>query len=117
MDSSRRRFLKGVGIAGGGGAIPDPLWTDTEAKDSGNAPQAVSGATKITLDVNDQRRTVEVEPRTTLMNALRNHLDPAVTGPKLVCDVGTSRFSSRSNHGRKLRFFFGRSRHSHSVTG
>jgi aerobic-type carbon monoxide dehydrogenase small subunit (CoxS/CutS family) len=24
-----------------------------------------------------------------LLNALRNHLEPAVTGPKLVCDMGT----------------------------
>jgi len=27
--------------------------------------------------------------KTTLLNALRNHLEPAVTGPKLVCDMGT----------------------------
>src|SRR5947207_13546852 len=88
-DPSRRKFLKGVGIAGAGGAIADHLWTETEAKEStASLPQTVSGATKITLDVNGQPRTVEVEPRTTLLNALRNHLEPAVTGPKLVCDVG-----------------------------
>jgi len=41
------------------------------------------------LNVNGAQRTVQVEPRTTLLNALRNHLEPAVTGPKLVCDMGT----------------------------
>jgi xanthine dehydrogenase YagT iron-sulfur-binding subunit len=87
MNKSRRKFLKGVGIAGAGAAIADHLWVETEAKQS--TPQTVSGATKITLNVNGQPRTVEVEPRTTLLNALRNHLEPAVTGPKLVCDVGT----------------------------
>jgi xanthine dehydrogenase YagT iron-sulfur-binding subunit len=49
----------------------------------------ISGEIKITLDVNDQQRPVTVEPRTTLVNALRDRLDPAITGPKLVCDAGT----------------------------
>ena len=86
---SRRKFLKGVGIAGAGAAIADQLWAETEAKEAQASTQAVSGATRVTLTVNGQKRAVEVEPRTTLLNALRNHLDPAVTGPKLVCDVGT----------------------------
>lgn len=89
MNPSRRKFLKGVGVAGAGATIADHLWVETQAKESEAAPQAVSGATKITLQVNGQPRHVEVEPRTTLLNALRNHLEPAVTGPKLVCDVGT----------------------------
>lgn len=87
MDSSRRKFLKGVGIAGAGAVIVDHVRLETDAKEA--TPQTVSGATKITLNVNGQQRAVEVEPRTTLLNALRNHLEPAVTGPKLVCDVGT----------------------------
>jgi xanthine dehydrogenase YagT iron-sulfur-binding subunit len=87
---SRRKFLKGVGIAGAGAAIADHLWQENaEAKEEQSTPATVSGATKITLQVNGQARNVEVEPRTTLLNALRNHLEPAVTGPKLVCDVGT----------------------------
>jgi aerobic-type carbon monoxide dehydrogenase small subunit (CoxS/CutS family) len=89
MNPSRRKFLKGVGVAGAGAAIADQLWTETEAKESEAQPETLSGATKVTLQVNGQPRTVEVEPRTTLLNALRNHLEPAVTGPKLVCDMGT----------------------------
>ena len=85
---SRRRFLKGVGIAGAGAAIADHLLLETDAEEQ-SGTQTVSGATKVTLTVNGQKRTVEVEPRTTLLNALRNHLEPAVTGPKLVCDMGT----------------------------
>jgi xanthine dehydrogenase YagT iron-sulfur-binding subunit len=87
MNRSRRKFLKGVGIAGAGAAIADHLFVESQAKET--TQQTISGATKVTLDVNGQRRAVEVEPRTTLLNALRNHLDPAVTGPKLVCDAGT----------------------------
>ena len=82
----RRKFLKGVGIAGAGAAIADHLWTEAEAQEKQGT---LSGNVKITLDVNGTARDVHVEPRTTLLNALRNHLEPAVTGPKLVCDVGT----------------------------
>src|SRR5919109_549881 len=82
----RRKFLKGVGIAGAGAAITDHLWIEGEAQEK---PQALAGNVKVTLDVNGAKRNVQVEPRTTLLNALRNHLEPAVTGPKLVCDMGT----------------------------
>ena len=88
-DSSRRKFLKGVGIAGAGAAITDHLWTEAEAKEQQAKPNGMSGAGKVVLNVNGAQQTVQVEPRTTLLNAMRNHLDPAVTGPKLVCDMGT----------------------------
>ena len=42
---------------------------------------------QITLDVNGQTRTVIVEPRTTLLDALRQQL--ALTGTKRVCDSGS----------------------------
>jgi aerobic-type carbon monoxide dehydrogenase small subunit (CoxS/CutS family) len=88
-DPGRRKFLKGVGIAGAGAAIADHLWVEAEAEETQRVPAALSGTGKVVLDVNGQKREVHVEPRTTLLNALRNHLEPAVTGPKLVCDVGT----------------------------
>jgi xanthine dehydrogenase YagT iron-sulfur-binding subunit len=89
-DPGRRNFLKGVGIVGAGAAIADHLWIEAEAQEKPAADKdALSGSVKVVLDVNGQQREAEVEPRTTLLNALRNHLEPAVTGPKLVCDVGT----------------------------
>jgi aerobic-type carbon monoxide dehydrogenase small subunit (CoxS/CutS family) len=91
-DPSRRKFLKGVGVAGAGAALADSLLThDTSAATSKieTAGAPVSGTVNITLDVNGQKRNVMVEPRTTLLNTLRNHLEPGVTGPKLVCDMGT----------------------------
>ena len=87
-DPGRRKFLKGVGIAGAGAAIADHLWTEAEAEEQAT-PESLSGTVKVVLSVNGQKRDVQVEPRTTLLNALRNHLEPAVTGPKLVCDMGT----------------------------
>jgi aerobic-type carbon monoxide dehydrogenase small subunit (CoxS/CutS family) len=40
----------------------------------------------LTLRVNGQPRTLNVEPRVTLLRALRNHLD--LTGAKEICDRG-----------------------------
>ena len=91
-DPSRRKFLKGVGVAGAGAALVDHIIApDTTAitKKSIVAGQPVNGSVDIVLDVNGARRSVNVEPRTTLLNALRNQLEPAVTGPKLVCDMGS----------------------------
>jgi len=78
---SRRTFLKtaGVGaaatslIAAAPGTPPGPTVLGPEA-----AP--------LTLRINGASRTVTVEPRTTLLRALRNHLD--LTGAKEICDRG-----------------------------
>jgi xanthine dehydrogenase YagT iron-sulfur-binding subunit len=89
---SRRRFLKGVGVAGVGAIVADyPLLTaaETQAAPAASASKTVSGNIDIVLNVNGQGRKVTVEPRTTLLNALRNNMDPPLTGPKLVCDMGT----------------------------
>jgi xanthine dehydrogenase YagT iron-sulfur-binding subunit len=88
-DPGRRKFLKGVGIAGAGAAIADHLWTEAQAEETQTTPANLAGTVKVVLDVNGRQRETQVEPRTTLLNALRNHLEPAVTGPKLVCDMGT----------------------------
>jgi xanthine dehydrogenase YagT iron-sulfur-binding subunit len=45
------------------------------------------GATPITLNINGKPAKLSVEPRVTLLDALRNHLD--MTGAKRVCDRGT----------------------------
>ena len=89
-DPGRRRFLKGVGMAGAGAAVIDKLWIEAEANEQqGASPRLLKGTVPVVLDVNGKKRTTEVEPRTTLLNTLRNQLDPPVTGPKLVCDMGT----------------------------
>lgn len=92
-DPGRRRFLKGVGIAGAGAAIADHLLLKTGAEpvaaDAGTGADATDGTVGVVLDINGQRRDVKVESRTTLLSAMRHHLDPPLTGPKLVCDMGT----------------------------
>lgn len=91
-DPSRRKFLKGVGVAGAGAALADHLIGSDKkiaATETAGAPDPIAGTVEVVLDVNGAKRTVTVEPRTTLLNALRNHVEPPLTGPKLVCDMGT----------------------------
>jgi xanthine dehydrogenase YagT iron-sulfur-binding subunit len=88
---SRRDFLKGSGAAAAATALattPLPLLADT-GKDNpaGNAVAIGPGPVLLELSVNGKKMTTNVEPRVTLLDALRNYLD--VTGCKRVCDRGT----------------------------
>jgi xanthine dehydrogenase YagT iron-sulfur-binding subunit len=58
----------------------------------------ISGPTTVTLRVNGHDRKVEVEPRTTLLEVLRNQLD--LTGAKPVSGDGTSGASTVLIDGR-----------------
>jgi len=58
-----------------------------EAKPS--PPGVIKGEVEAKLMVNGEERKVSVEPRTTLLDALRIRLEDPLTGTKLVCDRGT----------------------------
>lgn len=57
-----------------------------EARAAEETAKPDSGKMSVSLTVNGQARTLMVEPRTTLLEALRNEL--ALTGTKLGCDRG-----------------------------
>ena len=89
---SRRQFLRGAGAMGVATALVPSLLERGDAagealRDDSHSP-VQRGTIRLTLTVNGQKRLAVVEPRTTLLNALRNHLEPPVTGPKIVCDRG-----------------------------
>jgi aerobic-type carbon monoxide dehydrogenase small subunit (CoxS/CutS family) len=80
---SRRSFLQGVGVGGGAAAA---LPAGAQAPVAG-ARVLGPGKVPITLRVNGKPRSLDLEPRVTLLDALRNHLD--LTGAKKVCDRAT----------------------------
>jgi xanthine dehydrogenase YagT iron-sulfur-binding subunit len=86
---SRRDFLRGSSLAAATAVLTAPA-APTELAEGHpvqDAPKVLSGNVAITLNVNGQSRPVEVEPRCTLLDTLRNRLE--VTGPKRVCDRGS----------------------------
>ena len=80
---SRRTFLQGVGVstgAAGAGALAPEAKADQHGV-------VGPGAAPINLRINGKAHKVNLEPRVTLLDALRNHLD--YTGAKKVCDRAT----------------------------
>ena len=85
---TRRAFFRGAGIAAATGAILGemPAFAQEEKKPAGPRTQG-PGPVTIALSVNGKKREISVEPRRTLLDALRKDLD--LTGAKPVCDRGT----------------------------
>jgi xanthine dehydrogenase YagT iron-sulfur-binding subunit len=82
LDPSRRTFVIGSAVATAAafvtpmlGAAPPPP-----------PPKSDPNAMPVVLDVNGKRHELRLDPRTTLLDALREHLD--LTGTKKGCDQG-----------------------------
>ncbi len=85
---SRRQLFQGAGLAAAGAAILGAR--EAIARDAAAAEDLRTqgpGAVAIRLRVNGTERAIEVEPRTTLLSALRLRLGH--TGAKPVCDRAT----------------------------
>jgi aerobic-type carbon monoxide dehydrogenase small subunit (CoxS/CutS family) len=82
---SRRRFLEGTGTALSVAAVAPTLRASGLARQS--AERATPAArSKVRLTINGAPRTIEVEDRWTLAEALRDHA--GLTGTKIGCDRG-----------------------------
>ena len=81
---SRRTFLKTVGAGGvAAGVLSKAPSVDAQAVNAvGPGPVPVS------LNINGQVHRLEIEPRVTLLDALRTRMNPPMTGVKRVCDRG-----------------------------
>ncbi len=77
---SRRTFLKTMGVGAAATGLVGPAPQPAEAAILGPEP------VPLTLRVNGVTQSVTVEPRVTLLRALRNHL--GLTGAKEVCERG-----------------------------
>lgn len=92
---SRRTFLRGSGAAAAASAVA----SSAVAQDAAVAtPQVIGGETTISLNVNGKTAKFQVEPRTTLLDVLRYHLD--LTGAKPVSLDGSSGASTVLIDGR-----------------
>jgi len=80
---SRRSFLKTVGGTSIAAGVLTPGAADGQA---GPAPVG-PGDVPIELSINGKTHKLSVEPRVTLLDAMRDRLD--ITGLKRVCDRGT----------------------------
>src|SRR5690349_8183645 len=90
---SRREVLTTVTVAGaavvldGCAAQHHGGSASAEARTAGSRAAAVGAHTiPVTLSINGQKHELQLEPRVTLLDALRNHLQ--LTGTKLGCDHG-----------------------------
>lgn len=86
---TRRGFLKGAGITAASTALLEGVQTLRAETDTAAAPGVTElgpGPVPVRLHVNGAEHVLEIEPRTTLAEALRIHL--GLTGSKIVCDRG-----------------------------
>ena len=82
--------MKGSGVAAAASALanaPLPAYAETADETKGAAVAMGPAPVQLELTVNGAKFKTAVEPRVTLLDALRNYLD--VTGCKRVCDRGT----------------------------
>ncbi len=86
---SRRSFLKGATQVAAAGGIIQATAAGAPAEVVDPEVETLSGTSSLELLVNGKARSVEVQPRTTLLHALRTHMDPPLTGTKEVCGTGS----------------------------
>lgn len=83
---SRRAFFKGAGASALGTALLD-VGQAAAAEVAREGPKVLGpGEVPVELTVNGQTHTVLIDPATTLVELLRNHLQ--LTGTKIGCDRG-----------------------------
>ena len=82
LNLSRRGFLKSTGIVGIATAVVSPVESEAQARVAEVGP----GDVPVRLTVNGRQLNLMIEPRVTLLDALRMRAD--MTGNKRVCDRG-----------------------------
>ena len=85
MEVSRRGFLKGAGAVLSSGIVAGA--EALEAADNQSAKVIGPGKAPVTLKINGVNKALNIEPRLTLLDALRDELE--LTGAKRVCDRTT----------------------------
>ena len=103
--STRRRFLSRLGMASllaSAGPVLGERSRDEAAAipETKEAMPAVRGAIPVTLRVNGKKYDLQIDPRTTLLDCLREHLH--LTGSKKGCDHGQCGACTVHVNGRRM---------------
>ncbi|WP_263264552.1 2Fe-2S iron-sulfur cluster-binding protein [Pseudomonas sp. RIT-PI-S] len=97
---SRRSLLQVLGVGGTAAALGAGLASAAHAADTPPATADEPGEQPLTLKVNGQAQTLQVDPRTTLLDALRERLH--LTGTKKGCDHGQCGACTVHVNGRRV---------------
>lgn len=84
IDVSRRGFLKGAGVVAAGSMLAGRM---ALAQEGDGLRRFGPALTTVVLSVNGKPQKVEIDPRATLIDVLRDKLD--LTGPKEICARGS----------------------------
>lgn len=96
---SRRGFLAASAAAGAAAATLAPQAAASQAAGDAARP-AAPGAMTVQMTVNGAGRSLTLDPRVTLLDALRDHLD--LTGTKKGCDHGQCGACTVMVNGRRI---------------
>ena len=101
-EPSRRQFLLTGGSAVAASVLAATVGDETHAAQivAGAAVPAVEGALPITLRINGTDHSIRIDPRTTLLDCLRETL--ALTGTKKGCDHGQCGACTVHVNGRRV---------------
>lgn len=96
---SRRTFLQQLGVAGAA-VVAAPLAAHASVAADPTAEPPIPGAVFVTLRINGTRRRLEVDPRATLLDTLRESAH--LTGTKKGCDHGQCGACTVHVNGRRV---------------
>ena len=96
INVSRRTVL----FSGAASAVADAAPFNAEAQVAVSEPRALSELLHVSFVVNGAERALKIDPRTTLLDALREHLH--LTGTKKGCDHGQCGACTVITNGRRM---------------
>lgn len=99
--TSRRAFLATAGTVGLGAAIsPRSVAAQNSAQNGKQEGEVASGNVPVTLKINGQEHRLQLDPRTSLLDCLRNSV--GLTGTKKGCDHGQCGACTVHVNGRRV---------------
>ena len=99
----RREFLQSAAIAGGicgNGSSPPSAPDPVLAQENARAIGPIGATMRMVLTVNERQFSIEIDPRTSLLDALREHI--GLTGAKKGCDHGQCGACTVLLNGRRI---------------